>query len=302
MLFHREGAAAGDLDGVLHRLWQVGEQHRHVLGRLEVVLRGQAAAGLRLVHIGLFGDADQRVMGLEHVGLGEIHVIGGHQRQGFRIGQVDQPAFGRGLGRHQLAVLAGMALQFDVEPGRKGPVQAVGKRIGLVALPLRDQQAQRTGGAAGQADQTLGMGAQLVQRHMRQGAALAQIQTRRQRHQVQPARLVLGQQNHGPGDIAQGFRGLDHDLAADDGLDALFHSLDAEFQRREQGIRVGQRHRGHAPFRSQTRQLAHGNRAFQQGMFGMRAKVDESGGLRGHARLLSQTVETVQLPRGAKPG
>ena len=63
------GAAAGDLDGVLHRLGQVGEQRRHLVGALEAVLGGQAAARLLLVDVGAVGDAEQGVVGLVHGGV-----------------------------------------------------------------------------------------------------------------------------------------------------------------------------------------------------------------------------------------
>ena len=134
MPFDRERAAAGDLDAIVQRLGQVGEQDRHFLGRLEIVLRRQAAAGLGLIDIGLFGDADQRVMGLEHFGLGEIDVVRGDQRQFLCIGKLDQSAFRHGLGLRQLAVLGRMALQFDIESGRKGRAKAIRKQCGLVGL------------------------------------------------------------------------------------------------------------------------------------------------------------------------
>ncbi len=132
--FDRERAAAGDLDAIVQRLGQVGEQDRHFLGRLEIVLRRQAAAGLGLIDIGLFGDADQRVMGLEHFGPGEIDVVRGDQRQFLSIGKLDQSAFRHGLGLRQLAVLGRMALQFDIESGRKGRAKAIRKQCGLVGL------------------------------------------------------------------------------------------------------------------------------------------------------------------------
>ena len=279
VLGHRKGAAAGDFDGIVDRLGQVGEQDGHLLGRFEVMLGRQAAAGVGLVDIGLFRDADQSVMRLVHRRLGEIDVVRRHQRQVPRIGQIDQPALGRGLGGHQLAILAGMALQFHIQAVAKGRGQPVGQRLGLGHLPLRDQQAQRTDSAPCQADQPLGPPAQLIDGHMRQRAALAQGQAGGQRHKVHPARLVLRQEDHRP----RGIRRQRH-LTADDGLDALVAGLHAEFQRGEHVVRIGQRHRRHARISGKSGQFAYGNGTFQQRMLGMCAKMDESGGFCGHDR------------------
>ncbi len=87
-----KGTALGDLDGVFQRLGQIGEQHRHFLRCLEIMLRSQAAARLLLVDIGPFRDADHRVVRLIHLGLGEIDVVGRNQWQVHLIGHLDQAA------------------------------------------------------------------------------------------------------------------------------------------------------------------------------------------------------------------
>jgi hypothetical protein len=117
-LGHPEGAAPRDLDGVGHRLGQVGEQRRHLGGRLEVVLRGQPPPRLLLVDVGAVGDADERVMRLEHLGLREIHVIGGDKRQVHGIGHLDEAALGLRLGLGQRPALPRMPLKLDIEPAR----------------------------------------------------------------------------------------------------------------------------------------------------------------------------------------
>jgi hypothetical protein len=88
-LGHLEGAAAGDLDGVPEGLGQVGEERLHLALRLEVVLGGEAAAGLLLVHVGAFRDAEERVVGLEERFVGEVDVVGGDQRQVEGVGELD---------------------------------------------------------------------------------------------------------------------------------------------------------------------------------------------------------------------
>ena len=162
------GAAFRDLDGVLQSLGQIGEKGRHLVGGLQIVLRSEAAAGFLLVDISALGDADQRVMGLVHVGLREINVVGGDQGQTQRIGHLDMAAFGRTFGLGILPALARMALQLDIEPVGIGGGEAFQKRLGLDALPRLQQAADGSVGAAGEADEAIGMGLQLLGRHMRQ--------------------------------------------------------------------------------------------------------------------------------------
>ena len=75
-----EGAALGDLDGVVERLGEVGEQLRHLLGALEVVLARDAAAVV-LDDVAALGDAQQRVVRLVVVGRGEVGLVGGDERK-----------------------------------------------------------------------------------------------------------------------------------------------------------------------------------------------------------------------------
>ena len=66
------------------------------LRRLEIMLGRQPAAVLGGDDLAL-GDADQRIMGGEVVGRGEIGLVGGDQRQVELIGEIDQAGFGRAL-------------------------------------------------------------------------------------------------------------------------------------------------------------------------------------------------------------
>ncbi len=106
----------------------------------------------------------KRVMRLVHGGGGEIDVVGRDQGQVQRIGQLDKPALGPGLGLGQTAALAGMALQLDVKPVGIGPREAFQQRLRLGQLRALQQPPQRPLGAAGQADQPLGMALQLRRR------------------------------------------------------------------------------------------------------------------------------------------
>ena len=135
VLLDREGAATGDLDGVFQGLGEVGEEGAHLGFGLEIVLRGQAAAGLLLVDIGALGDADQRVVGLVHLGLREVDVVGGDQRQAELIGEVDGAAFGQGLdfGKLRRRGRGGAAARRRAGRGRS-PRGVPGDRAGLLVL------------------------------------------------------------------------------------------------------------------------------------------------------------------------
>ena len=146
-----------------------------------------------------------------------------------------------------------------------------------------------------------GTGRKLIQRDMGQRFVVAQVKAARQLHQVQPAGPVLRQQHHRPRDRrAKGVR-HQRDLTADDRLHARILRLDRKFQRREQRIRIGQRDGRHAVLCRKIGQFLDRNRAFQQGMFGMCAQVDESGGVFRHGDNLGPTCRTVQLPLGGNP-
>jgi len=100
------------------------------------MLSGQAAAVV-LADKGTVGDAEQRVMGLIHIGLAEMHVIGGDQRQLFGIGHVQQPILGGAFFRQA------MALQFDIKPARKGGRQARQHSVRGIALAFQQQLIDR---------------------------------------------------------------------------------------------------------------------------------------------------------------
>ncbi len=104
-----EGAALRDLDRVLERLGQIGEQRRHLGAGLEAVL-GRELAALGLGDQLALGDADQRVVRLVVGGGGEERLVGRDQRQAVAVGEIDQRRLGALLGRRAVA------LQLDIEP------------------------------------------------------------------------------------------------------------------------------------------------------------------------------------------
>ena len=290
-LGHLEGAAARDLDRVFQRLRQVGEQRRHFLGRLQIMLRRQAAPGFLLVDIGAFRDADHRVMRLIHLRLGKIDVVRGDQRQAKVIGQLHMAAFAQPFGIRKAAAFARVALQLDIKSRREGGGKAAHQRFGLAGLTRLKKASHRPVRAAGQADQAAGMRLYLRQRHMRQRTVAAQVEAGIQLHQVHVARFGLREQHDGRR-RAGAFTGLggvvvERQLTADDRLDPRPRRGDREFQRREHVVGVGHCNGGHRHLFGQTGQLLDRNGAFKQRIFRVDAKMDESGGA-GHEATLAE--------------
>ena len=75
------------------------------------------------------------------------------------------------------------------------------------------------------------------------------------------------------------------DLAADDRLDALAERGDRKLERGEHVVRIRHGDRGETHVADQSRQLFQADRPFQQGIFGVKAEMDESGRAAHAARL-----------------
>ncbi len=135
-LGYQEGAAPRDVEGVVAGLGQVGEQLAHGLGRLEPVLVGDLAA-VDLAQKGAVRDAQQGVVRLVHGGVGEIDVVGGHQRHVVGVGPFDQAPLGHGLDR------PAVALQLDIEAVAEHRVHLGQGRIGLARLAGDVQRVDR---------------------------------------------------------------------------------------------------------------------------------------------------------------
>ncbi len=110
-----ERAPPRDLDRVLDRLRNIGEKRRHLALALQEIVRCQAAAVVDGDHRP-FGDGDQRVVRLIVAGGGEKRLVGRHQRQFVRIGQVDR------LGLDGL-VVAGKPFELHIEPVAEDALQ-----------------------------------------------------------------------------------------------------------------------------------------------------------------------------------
>src|SRR6056297_114301 len=243
-------------------------------------------------------------MRLVHARIGEIDVIGGHQRKAHRIGHLDKAPLGQpfGLGR---AILDRVALQLYIKPVCERRQQLAHQRLGRRALPGLQQAPHWPIRPTRQADHPLGMRLELGQRDMRQLPVAAQIETRVELHQVLVARLVLRQQNQRRrrlGPLARlGLEIIQIDLTTHDRLDARPARGDGKLQCGEHVVGVGHRDRRHPRLLAQARQRLEPHSTLQQGIFGMDAKVDESGGT-AHAPQISRPRAPAKatIPQGAR--
>jgi hypothetical protein len=91
-----------------------------------------------------FRDADQGIMGLVVLPLGEERLVRGNQRNAVPIGELDEPRFGMPLG------FAAVALQLDVEAVPEQLEERLQPAGGKLALPRGDGTVERTRRAAGE--------------------------------------------------------------------------------------------------------------------------------------------------------
>ena len=107
-----EGAPPGDHQRVVAGLGQIGKDLPHLCRRTEAVGARQPLA-VRIRHDLALRDAEQRVMRLVKVPVGEIDIVGCDQWHAVTVCQVDQTPLGPGL------VVGAMACKLDIEPVRE---------------------------------------------------------------------------------------------------------------------------------------------------------------------------------------
>ena len=132
-----EGAAPGDLDRVVERLGQVGEQRRHRRAALQIVVRRQAET-IVVRHHGVVRHRHQRVMRLVVVRRREERLVRRNERHVVSIGQVHHPPL-------VPAVVVGVPLQLDIEPVAEQPLQLQKSGLGHRLMPGGDGHVDRTG-------------------------------------------------------------------------------------------------------------------------------------------------------------
>ena len=256
---------------------------------------------VRISDRGALPDADQRVMGLVHVLVGEETLIGRDQRQILGIGQIDQ------LALDLVLVLKEMSLQFDVEPPRKQTCQTVEHRRGIGLAARQEHAPDSPFEPRRQGDQPVGHTGQIFDRDLRFLLAGAlHIGPADDPHEVPVAGLGLHEQNQLIGrDVLAADdpqpapprlgRSPDLELDADDRLHPGLHGRDRKFQRAEQVAGIGHRDRRHRLGLRQLRQILRLNRPLGERVGAVDAQMDE--GRMRHGKLRDQLPITIPQHR-----
>ena len=234
-------------------------------------------------------------MRLIHARLREIDIIGRHKRKVHSIRHLDKAALCQAFGLWRATVFRRMALKLNIEPVAEHIRQRIHQRLRRRVLPRAQKPPHRAVWPASQTNQIARMRAQLRQRHLRQLAALVDIKTGVELHQMFIARLALGEQNNRRW-RAWPLTGLklvipQINLTADDRLKARALGRFREFKRTEHIVRVRHRHSGHPHVRAKLRQLLQPHRPLQKRVFGMDAQMDESGCI-AHGETLAAPRQT----------
>ncbi len=231
-----EVAALGQLDAVVQRLGQVGEQRAHGGGGFQVLLGAVLARALGIGQHAALLDAHARLVRLEILAFEKARVVAGQQRQVVARAQRQ-----RG-GDPVFLVRASATRQLQIQALGKTLTQALQQRaVGVIGQRALRQRA----GMAGEGDQAVTGAVQPMLRDGRAPALLAFAPgARDQPRQIQIAGVVLAQQGQAPrfavSIVAQ------PQIATDDRLDAVGQRRLVELDQREQVAVVGQRQRRQA--------------------------------------------------------
>ena len=232
------GAAARDLDGVVERLGQVGEQLAHLGAGLEIMLRAQPPPVVDR-DIASLGDADQRVMRLEILCAREIGLVGGDDGKVEIVGKTEKRWLDAALLRQAVA------LQLDIEPVAENGVKRREPAASKLRIAVSEREVDHPFRSAGQRDQALGVGGKIGNRgdHLT-ALGSGEIGVGRELHQIGVAGSVLGKKRDAPiGAGAAQLAARAHVLLGgegerqskpDDRLDANFGEALREFERTEQ--------------------------------------------------------------------
>ena len=257
------------------------------------------APPLVLRDVGPIGDAQQRIVCLVVVGLGEVDLVGRNDRQRAAVGKLEQRRLRLDL------VLEAMTLDLDVEPVAENSLQRLQALEGDLVLALAQRFADRPVGSARQRDQALAVRFEALDLDVR-CLILARIEkcAGGELHEVLPAAVVAGEQRQraaqlrarrvGPGALQSiGLRPvaeIDLQRAAHDRLDAGLRQLVGEFERTEQVVGVGQPYRGKALRHRQLGELRDGDGAFQERVGRMHLEVHEMRPCRATRRIWSSST------------
>ncbi len=276
-----QGAAAGDLQGILDRFRQVGEQRQHLFGGFEVLLRRILARATLVVDHPARGDADARLVRLEVLALEKAHIVARHHRQA--------AVPGKGDGGLEVRFVVGAAAAGDLEIAAVGKMTLPPSRGFARAIELAAEQGHADAAMTpGQGDQAAAGLLQPLPPQLRPAAPLALVVgARDEAGQIAIAGLVLHQQ--GDALRALAFRPfLQPDVGADHRLDAGGFGELVELDHREQVVLIGDGQGRQAQFGGAAGQRLHiaatalarrrldPDQAVDQGKLGMQVQMDEA--------------------------
>ena len=280
-------AAPGQVDGVGDRIGHVGEQLRHLRGRLQVLLVAVVARAPGIVQHPARSDAHPRLVRVEAIGVQEAHIVGRHHRN---------RALGRGVqgkGIEGVLALAPGAGQLQAKVVAEAALP-VGQLLPGQVLAVFAGQASGQAFAAGQQDQPLRVLAQPFRPHRHPAFAAMALHPGpgEQVRQLQVAAMVAAQRGDPPRRLAR--PGGHGQVGAGDGLDPDRLGRLVELDQGEQVVEVGDRQRRQPQLDCTTEQVGqfglgrigvvgffrHADGRVRERKLGVQVEVDEGG----HAR------------------
>ena len=104
-------------------------------------------------------DAQKGIVRLVEIAVGKIGVVGRHKGKIVAIGEIDKAGLTARL------VIAAMTHQLDIKPAGKRRFQLAQRHFGSVVLALGKQSADRSLGAASQANEAIAVFCEIGDRH-----------------------------------------------------------------------------------------------------------------------------------------
>ena len=82
-----QGAASGDLYGILQCLWNISKQLSHLICTAQILTLGKASLTTGIIQCTPLMNTDSRLVGFKFIGLYKAHIIGGDHRTAELRGQ-----------------------------------------------------------------------------------------------------------------------------------------------------------------------------------------------------------------------
>ncbi len=258
----------------------------HLVGTFEIVLGCQAAA-IVLVEVTAFGNAEQRVVCLEVLAVGEVALVGRDERQVLVVGDIDE------LRLDGFLLGQAVALELDVEAVAEDVLERLNAGCRNRCVIIGDRLVDGAVRAARERDQPLGVRCDVGDLGVRRFAIVrAHVGTARNLHEIAIAGLAHRKEGEqsiamrrrqrgqtrdaGAGSVR--FLEVDGEADADDRLDAGTRELVGKFQRPEQIVGVGERDGRKAELGRAFCQCTDRQGAFEQRISRMHLEVHEGRG------------------------